>query len=189
MCDGYEAFSMRKLAQSIGYSPGNLYVHFENKEELFRSLIDESFARLHKDLEKVMNGPDRADPVKLLKQGMRTYVEFGLDNPSDYRIAFLIAAPKTEAPYAIHPAFEVLRGAVARCKEEQRFGAVNAELVSQSLWAAIHGITSLLIQRPTFPWVQKKMLIEQVIDNAVDSLVIPPEAATHETKRHEKIAN
>ncbi|MGH8427872.1 MAG: TetR/AcrR family transcriptional regulator [Gammaproteobacteria bacterium] len=96
MRDGYEAFSMRKLAQSIGYSPGNLYVHFENKEALFRNLVDESFARLHKNLEKVGNGPDRTDPIKLLKKGMRAYVEFGLDHPSDYRIAFLIAAPKTK---------------------------------------------------------------------------------------------
>lgn len=186
--DGYEAFSMRKLAQSIGYSPGNLYVHFKNKEELFRRLVDESFARLHESLDEVMNGPKRADPVKLLKQGMRTYVKFGLDNPTDYRIAFLISAPDDKRPYMTHPAFEVLREAVARCKKGRRFGAVNAELASQSLWAAIHGVTSLLIQRPTFPWVRQETLIRQVIDNAVDSLARPPIAASREVKRHEKTA-
>lgn len=165
---------MRKLARSIGYSVGSLYVHFDDKEELFRTLVDESFAHLHDSLEKVMLGPDHADPVRLLKKGMRVYVEFGLANPTDYRVAFLIATPDDRRPYVTHPAFEVLRGAVARCKKEQRFRAVNVELVSQTLWAAIHGITSLLIQRPTFPWVRQETLIRQVIDNAVDSLAIPP---------------
>lgn len=186
--EGYEGFTMRKLARSIGYSPGSLYVHFENKEELFRTLVEEAFTRLHEKLGKVMNGPE-TDPVKLLKKGMRTYVEFGVANPAHYRIAFLIAAPDDKQPYVTHPAFKVLRDAVARCKKERRFRSVNAELASQSLWAAIHGITSLLIQRPTFPWLRQETLIRQVIDNAVDSLAIPPEAVTKGAKRHEKIAS
>ena len=37
--DGYENFSMRKLAQHIEYSPGSIYLHFRNKEELFESLV------------------------------------------------------------------------------------------------------------------------------------------------------
>lgn len=174
MREGYEGFTMRKLARSIGYSPGSLYVHFENKEALFRMLVDESFAQLHESLEQVVNDPNGADPIELLKQGMRVYVQFGLANPTDYRIAFLISAPDAQSPYITHPAFEVLRDAVTRCKNQQWFGAVNVELASQSLWAAIHGVTSLLIQRPTFPWVRQETLIRQVIDNAVNSLAIPP---------------
>jgi AcrR family transcriptional regulator len=171
--DGYEAFSMRKLAHSLGYSPGNLYVHFQDKRSLLGTLVEESFARLHEALDKVVNQADRTDPVTLLKEGMRTYVRFGLDHPSDYRIAFLLTTPDERRPYATHPAFEVLRDAVARCKKARRFGVVDIELASQALWAAIHGVTSLLIQRPTFPWARHEALIGQVIDNAVDSLTAP----------------
>jgi AcrR family transcriptional regulator len=171
--EGYEAFSMRKLAHGLGYSPGSLYVHFRNKGALLGTLVDESFARLHEALDKVASRADRTDPVILLKEGMRTYVKFGLDHPSDYRIAFLLTTPDARPPYATHPAFEVLREAVARCKKARRFRAVNAELASQALWSAIHGVTSLLIQRPGFPWAPHKTLIRQVIDNAVDSLTMP----------------
>lgn len=172
--DGYEAFTMRKLASSIGYSPGSLYVHFESKEALFGILVNESFARLHETLEKIVNDPTQADPVERLKEGMRIYVAFGLDNPTDYRVAFLISVPDDKRPYVPSPAFEVLRDAVSRCKKEKRFGSADVELTSQALWAAIHGITSLLIQRHTFPWVRQEILIRQVIDNAVDSLVTTP---------------
>ncbi|MGH8427873.1 MAG: hypothetical protein ACRES7_07820 [Gammaproteobacteria bacterium] len=78
---------------------------------------------------------------------------------------------------------------VARCKKERRFRGGDTELVSQALWAAIHGIISLLIQRPTFPWARRNTLIKRVIDNAVDNLIIPPGAATNEANRHGKVAS
>ena len=45
--EGYESFSMRKLASKIRYSPGSIYLHFKNKQQLFESLVEESFSHLH----------------------------------------------------------------------------------------------------------------------------------------------
>jgi hypothetical protein len=45
---------------------------------------------------------------------------------------------------------------------------MRAETASQAIWSAVHGITSLLIQRPTFRWQTKESVIGQVIDSAVD---------------------
>ena len=59
--DGYESFSMRKLAQRIEYSPGSIYLHFKNKEELFESLVEESFDRLLRALNRLKNGHDCHD--------------------------------------------------------------------------------------------------------------------------------
>lgn len=174
--DGYESFSMRKLAQRIEYSPGSIYLHFKNKEELFESLVEESFERLLKVVAGIQNGPARQDPVETLKRGLWAYVDFGLRNPNDYRFAFMLRRPVQKRPYKVHPVFDVLRHMVGRCVEETRFRAVDVETTSQALWATTHGITSLLIQRPTFPWVGKKGLIDQVINNAIDSLVAVPTA-------------
>ena len=169
--EGYESFSMRKLAQKIEYSPGSVYLHFKNKEELFECLVDESFARLLKTLQALRNGKESQDPVEELKKGMRAYVEFGLRNPNDYRFAFMLRPPMEKRPYKVHGAFEALRYMVGRCVEEKRFRAVDVETTSQALWVSAHGITSLLIQRPAFPWVPKKELIAQIINIAIDSLV------------------
>jgi AcrR family transcriptional regulator len=169
--EGYESFSMRKLAKQIEYSPGSIYLHFKNKEELFETLVEESFERLLQALNRIKNGQAEEDPAEALKKGMRAYVEFGLRNPNDYRFAFLLRPPVLKRPYRTHPAFGTMRHMVGRCVDEKRFRPVDVETTSQALWAAIHGITSLLIQRPTFPWVGKKQVIEQVINNAVDSLM------------------
>jgi len=172
--EGYESFSMRKLAKNIEYSPGSIYLHFKNKEELFETLVEESFERLLQALNRIKNGDAEEDPAEALKKGMRAYVEFGLRNPNDYRFAFLLRRPVRKRPYRVHPAFGTMRYMVGRCVKEKRFRSVDIETTSQALWAAIHGITSLLIQRPTFPWVRKKQVIEQVINNAVDSLMAAP---------------
>ena len=170
--DGYESFSMRKLAQRIEYSPGSIYLHFKNKEGLFESLVEESFDRLLRALNRLKNGHPQQDPAATLKKGLRAYVDFGLRNPSDYRFAFLLRRPLHRRPYKVHPAFDVLRYMVGRCVEEKHFRTVDIETTSQALWAAIHGITSLLIQRPTFPWVARRKLIDQVINNAIDGLMV-----------------
>jgi AcrR family transcriptional regulator len=186
---GYESFSMRKLAEKIEYSPGSVYLHFKNKEELFECLVDESFARLLKTLMGLRNGQQWQDPVEELKKGLRAYVEFGLRNPNDYRFAFMLRPPLEKRPYKVHGAFEALRLIVRRCVEEKRFRAVDVETTSQALWASVHGITSLLIQRPAFPWAPKKELIAQVIDTAVDSLVASPGAVAAAGEHYANISS
>ena len=186
---GYEGFSMRKLAEKIEYSPGSVYLHFKNKEELFECLVEESFARLLKTLMGLRNGQEWQDPVEELKNGMRAYVEFGLRNPNDYRFAFMLRPPVGKRPYKVHEAFGALRYMVRRCVEEKRFRAVDVETTSQALWSSAHGITSLLIQRPAFPWAPKKELIAQVISNAIDSLVAAPGATTEVGEHHARISS
>jgi AcrR family transcriptional regulator len=187
--EGYENFSMRKLAEKVQYSPGTVYLHFRSKEELFECLVEESFARLLKTLMDLRNGQEWRDPVEELKKGMRPYVAFGLRNPNDYRFAFMLRPPVEKRPYKVHGAFEALRYMVRRCVEEKRFRAVEVEATAQTLWASAHGITSLLIQRPAFPWVPKKRLIAQVISTAMDSLAAAPGATAEAREHHANISS
>jgi len=186
---GYESFSMRKLAEKIEYSPGSVYLHFKNKAELFECLVEESFARLLKTLMSLGNGREWQDPAAELKKGLRAYVEFGLRNSNDYRFAFMLRPPVEKRPYKVHGAFEALRCMVRRCVEEKRFRPVDVETTAQALWASVHGITSLLIQRPAFPWVPKKELIAQVINSAIDSLVAAPEATAKVGEHHANLSS
>jgi AcrR family transcriptional regulator len=185
--EGYESFSMRKLAKKIEYSPGSLYLHFKNKENLFECLVEDSFARLLKTLTNLQNGRERQDPVEELKRGLQAYVEFGLRNPNDYRFVFMLKPPVEKRPYKVHGAFEALRYKVRRCVEEKRFRAVDVETTAQGLWASVHGVTSLLIQRPAFPWVPKRELIAQIINTAIDGLVAAPDAAAAAGELHADI--
>jgi AcrR family transcriptional regulator len=168
--DGYEDFSMRALAQRMHCSPAALYLYFENRDELFDCLVEDSFARLAEVRARLQRGKPQNDPVAFLKKGARLYVEFGLKNPEVYKFAFLILRPDTPRARIPHQAYEALKESVAACVEQRRFRRVDIETASQALWTAIHGVTALLIMRPSFPWVNRDKLIQQVIDSAVDSL-------------------
>jgi AcrR family transcriptional regulator len=183
---GYESFSMRKLAEKAEYSLGSIYLHFKNKEELFECLVGESFGRLLKTLSDLENGQQGDDPLADLRKGMLAYVEFGLRNQSDYRFAFMLTPPIEKRPYKVHGSFDVLRNMVRRCVEANCFRAVDIETTSQALWASIHGITSLLIQRPAFPWTSKRKLIAQVIHTATDSLTAAPNLKSQSERHHAK---
>jgi AcrR family transcriptional regulator len=167
---GYEGFSMRALAQTIRYSPGTIYLHFSGKDELFEWLVSESFARLEKTLAALRHDSASREPIAQLVRGMQLYVSFGQRNPNHYRFAFLLWRPRLGVPHKVHPTFDVMRSLVLRCIEDGQFPGADVELASQALWAAVHGVVALLIQRPTFPWVNKAKLIDQVIRNAVDGL-------------------
>jgi AcrR family transcriptional regulator len=169
---GYEGFSMRALAQRMHCSPAAIYLYFENRDELFDCLVEDSFTRLGEVRARLERNRPENDPVAFLKKGARLYVEFGLKNPEVYKFAFLILRPDSPKARIPHRAFEALRESVAACVKQRRFRPVDVETTSQALWAAIHGVTALLIMRPSFPWVNRDKLIRQVIDNAIDSLTV-----------------
>jgi AcrR family transcriptional regulator len=168
--DGYEGFTIRKLAKRIGYSPGNIYLYFADKNEIFDRLVDESFASLLAALPQ----PDdstRKDPVTLLKRSLRTYVDFGLNHPNHYRFSFLLRPATQLRPHKQRAAYESLLRKVRLCVEAKKLKTSDVDCTAQALWAAAHGITSLMIQRPKFPWAERNKVINQVLDSAVDSLV------------------
>ncbi|HET6371672.1 MAG TPA: TetR/AcrR family transcriptional regulator [Candidatus Polarisedimenticolia bacterium] len=168
--DGYEDVSMRKLAVRIGCSHGNLYLHFKDKEALFDCLVEESFDRLDDGMQRLIESEGGRDPVELVRKMGRAYVQFGVANPSVYEFAFLLRRPRQRADKP-HVPYERLRSLVQRCLSEKRFRRVDVDAASQALWAAVHGITSLLILRPSFPWAERDKLIGQVVDAAVDGLL------------------
>jgi AcrR family transcriptional regulator len=168
---GFEGFSMRSLAHSVGYSPAAIYLHFTSKEELFDVLVEESFVHLYEALGILLKERGK-DPVQQLKRGLRLYVEWGLKHPSEYQIAFVVRNP-AKKPYRTHRAFDLARSLVKLCLGRSKAAERELELRTQALWAATHGITSLLTQRPSFPWVSKQRLIDQVIDSAVQGAIGP----------------
>lgn len=169
MGDGNHRFSMRRLAAMSGCAVGTIYVYFKSKEEVIRAVVEQSFARLFQALSGLMDRHRNGDPVILLKKGLYTYVEFGLRNPNDYRLAF--SSPQQ---HGVQPTLEMIRSMVRRCVDEHRFRRADDEIVAQGLWAAIHGITSVLIQTQIITGTTRAKVIEQVINSAVDNLLVAP---------------
>jgi AcrR family transcriptional regulator len=171
--DGYENVSMRRIAEKIEYSPTTIYLYFKDKSELLEHVCKETFARLVQRLSKIMEQP--GDPVERLKRGLHCYIQFGLENPHHYRATFMMLLPEgfekekklNEPDSPGMQAFAFLTQSLTECAKAGKMSAVNVELAGQTMWAGIHGITSLLITHEHFPWAGK----DKVIHSTVDALV------------------
>lgn len=171
--EGYENVSMRRIAEKIEYSPTTIYLYFKDKAELLEQVCQETFSRLSLLLVRLEEQP--GDPVERLKRGLIAYIQFGLENPHHYRATFMMPIPegfakekykKPDSPGM--QAFDFLRRCVYDCISAGRFHEVEPELVSQTFWAGIHGVTSLLITHgERFPWVERERLIHSMVDTMV----------------------
>ncbi len=172
--EGYNSVSMRKIAEKIEYSPTTIYLYFKDKQDLIHSICEETFAKLVSHLQGISQGP--GDPVGSLKRAGRAYIEFGLKNPNHYLMTFVIPhehdcpTPEELENSMGMRAFHGLRMMVAECVRQGKFRQVDIEATSQCLWAAMHGITSLLIGHTDFPWVEKDVLIDQLLDSMINGL-------------------
>lgn len=173
--DGYENVSMRRIADKIEYSPTTIYLYFTDKADLLEQVCRETFARLVQRLSKIMDQP--GDPVERLKRGLIAYIEFGLENPHHYRATFMMVLPedfdrakhtREDAPGM--QAFAFLTRGLTECVQAGKMPAMNVQLAAQTLWAGMHGITSLLITHTSFPWVGKDELIQSMVDTLVAGL-------------------
>ena len=91
--EGYEGVSMRRVAEKIEYSPTAIYVHFADKEELFRELCHQDYARL---AEVFQSSVISTDPIERLKQIGAIYIDFGLRYPNHYKFMFMTTHPQHE---------------------------------------------------------------------------------------------
>jgi len=179
--EGFDGVSMRKVAEKIEYSPTAIYVHFADKNELFHELTRQDFARL----QEVMKSAEMpSDPVERLRQIGRNYLEFGVRFPHHYVFMFMTPHPPHEPDEEDREilgnpevdAYAFLKWAVqeaihAGCFREE---AHDAELVSQTLWASVHGVISLQLAKCNDPWVDWRPMrdrAEMMLDVTLRGLV------------------
>src|SRR4051794_7016553 len=70
---GYEAVTMRKIAEKIEYSPTAIYLHFKDKESLIQELCSNDFLAFSERFRELAS---LSDPVAQLKAAGRVYVQF-----------------------------------------------------------------------------------------------------------------
>lgn len=175
VAEGYENVSMRKIAERIEYSPTTIYLYFKDKSELLQEICETSFAKLADEIRKSQESG--GTPLEILRRGMMAYVDFGLNNPHHYDVVFISPKQKyfNDNGYAYEgstgqQAFDLLAESVAGCSRAGVFGPGNTAVIAQTLWAGLHGVTSLLITHEGFPFAERQILTKSVIDTMIRGL-------------------
>nr|WP_223205209.1 TetR/AcrR family transcriptional regulator [Gordonia jinghuaiqii] len=148
------AMSIRAVAGRVGVTPPSIYLHFADKEALLDAVCARYFARLDDEMAAASDGVD--DPLeRALALGM-AYVRFAVSTPVLYRVAFAQPAhegnpSKVDAVLAAS-AYARLVTTITELADEGMFGHDDVADVVLELWAAAHGVASLMLAKPGLGW-------------------------------------
>lgn len=178
VAEGYEAVTMRRIADRIEYSPTAIYFHFRDKETLLREICDADFLTL---AQQIASAAQIADPIERLRATGLAYFRFGIDYPNHYRLMFMTPHPAMGDEHELQrgnpeeDAYAFLKAIMAQAIAEGRFREelTDVELVSQTVWAGMHGVVSLHIAKCNDTWVDWRPLEARalaMIDTLVEGL-------------------
>jgi len=149
-----EAVSIRAVANRVGVTAPSIYRHFEDKASLMFAVCHRQFGRLEVELRAEVAG--ESDPVEAVLACGRAYIRFGLEHPETYRIMFMGHWELTPEEYRheMHSgAFLALVETVQAVADAGRLRpGVDVMGAALSLWTHVHGLVSLRIAKPSFPW-------------------------------------
>ncbi len=172
---GYEAVTMRKVAERVEYSPTAIYFHFTDKEALMRELCEIDFATLSQQFQKIARVKD---PIERLRKIGHAYLAFGLEFPNHYRLMFMtpqVCNLETSEAKRGNPeedAYAFLKTTVQEGLDAGRFlpELKDAELLCQTVWAGTHGAISLHIAKHKDDWVEWRP-VKKTAELIIDALI------------------
>lgn len=89
--DGWHSVTIRKIADSIEYTPPIVYEHFENKEDIIRELINTGFNIMFEESEATRK--TETDSKKLLMKLSLIHWDFAFNNSELYQLMFSLERP------------------------------------------------------------------------------------------------
>ena len=175
LVEGYHGATIRKIADEVGVSSTALYMHFKDKDEILLEISDNAISRLLAINSEISARP--IDAVARVRLMLDAYMTFALENPNAYALVFcgpsgVIAKDREDAAMALgERCFEKFMGTVREIAASGRLRTGSAESAAQALWAACHGLVSLLITKPDFNWAPEAELRAVTLDGLLYGLV------------------
>ena len=164
---GYEGATIRKIADEVGLSSTALYMHFADKGEILLQISRDTFDMLLASVREL--AALDAPPEVRLRRMIEAYIDFGFAQPNAYRLIYLTRP--LEARDGAQSAAQELGGELFAAFEEVVRETVEAGRMSgdasttaQAIWASGHGVVSLMITKPYFPWAERERLIGVLLD-------------------------
>jgi len=167
--EGYESFSIRRLANRCGYTAPTIYRHFGDKGGLLDAVIEERFRGL---LDIVRRIPAEADPLDVIRARARAFIRFSLDNPTEYRLLTQLRDPDRTPTPSAEETRALLEQPWLALIQQGRLDATKLDVAQQSSIALLHGLIAMRMNRPDLPW--SPALIDESIDALLRGWVAPP---------------
>jgi AcrR family transcriptional regulator len=181
---GFEATTIRRIADRVGISAPALYLYFKDKDELLLALCDLTFAYLMEAVDEIEKTV--GNPLERVRRFGEAYVRFGLSHPDEYRLVFMGAHVPESIRKTGHKAATddptkpgvggalVFKRLVTILSEVEASGTrlnYPPDTCGELCWMGLHGLVSAFIVKPEFPWSDRELLVKGMLEIQLKGIV------------------
>lgn len=188
--DGYNNFSMRKLAGRLNMTATPIYGYYKNKDELYLSVLTQGFETLYNLLNAAYLCGEA--PIEKLRKVVHAYIQFGLENANFYNIMLVLNVPKfydyvgtaneEAASLQLQAAARVRDFGLRVIKESGLLKGRNEEEASMAaveLICSVHGFVSIVnSQISDYLALSEDNAVDQnAIERYINTVILEPDGA------------
>ena len=155
--EGWTNVTIRRLSDEISYSQPVLYAHFGSRDGILAAIAIEGFQEIGVALEKARKRPKPGNPVESVAAA---YLEFAESSPALYEVMFSLSLSVKFDDAATPPE---LRFAFSQLMELFQGQSSKPEIISELLWASLHGIAELT-RTKRFPRGRQKERVRTLVE-------------------------
>lgn len=142
--DGWQALSMRKLADAIEYSAPVIYSHFSGKEAILTEFVRKGFKLLGDSLSGV--GSRYEEPEAQIEALAEGYLDFGIHHRPYYELMYGLGMPSCETVREIpelHAFTLILQEPIIRMLKDVPDPESDPVTKMRAFWSMLHGLVSI----------------------------------------------
>ncbi len=166
---GYQAVTARAIAGRIGYTPGTLYSHFSNLDDVFLHVNLMSLKQLRLDWGQLITG-DRS-PEELLRTMGHAYLRFATERPRRFELLIHAQVPGSGAlPGYVQQNVDQLKRLIASQLLRIQLDPAGVEENAGAVLAAMHGVCVLALpgQLLTATWCAQDATMDFVVTGCIE---------------------
>lgn len=172
--EGLDALSLRRLASALGVTAPALYAHFASKDDLLAAVAAAEFGGLVEAIQAATASLE--DPVERIVAQSHAYVDHARAHPALIQLMTVFRPgwiPQPAAPElaAASRTFEVSSVAVQDAIDAGLLRDDDPLMVGLTLWAAAHGVATVLASRPNLGEDYEAALVDSVVQSVVRGLL------------------
>jgi AcrR family transcriptional regulator len=161
---------MRAIADEVGVAAPSVYLHFGNRDDIFRAAVLEDYSALAAAMSEA--GKRRPSARARLKAMGEAYCEFAMRHPGRYRLITEVQQNRSarSSNHEGHPAEEAQRSlmqAIDDCGREEALRKLDRELAFTCIWSGWHGFVELRRAKPMRDWPDPAQVVAEIVDGAM----------------------
>lgn len=172
---GHTSLSMRRIAKEVGVSATSIYLHFDNKDHLLHTLIEESVEELSSSIE--LNYNENTSVITQFESVIQGYINFALNNPEKYQIIYMVKSdamaryPKEKFRRA-RRCYELLVKIITKGVAEQVMEEEDPITAAYSIWAQLHGVISVVLNQRLDSRINQEQFLKKSIHHIVVGFLV-----------------